>query len=282
MTITTSTTAKAWSPDIVTLVADDVVPDALILTHSTVAGQVQGDEPSLRVPYVDDAAATFTAEGQDIDLAEPDFDEVLVHTAKITQLIKISREQYHQESTAGRLADSARRAITRKANEAFLTQTAPTAPAVAPPAGLVSIPGIEEGSAVDGDLDALVDLVAALESNGGTPTGIIVDPLAWASLRKFKTGTGSALSILGAGTTDAQKQLLDLPVTVSNALTENSGLVIDRSSVVSAVGSIVIATSEHAYFGADSLALRATWRVGWNVVRPDRIGTFTVAGPAED
>jgi hypothetical protein len=45
---------------------------------------------------------------------------------------------------------------------------------------------------------------------------------------------------------------------------------------VSAVGPVNIATSDQHYFSSDSIALRATWRIGWNVVRPNRIGVFTV------
>lgn len=126
----------------------------------------------------------------------------------------------------------------------------------------------------------LVDLFAELEGNGATPTHIIVDPVAWASLRKFKAATGSAQSLLGAGTSDAARLLLDLPVLVTPAMTAGTGLVIDKSAIVSAVGEVMVAQSEHAYFDSDSIALRCTWRFGANVVRPDRIGKFTVTAPS--
>ena len=41
----------------------------------------------------------------------------------------------------------------------------------------------------------------------------------------------------------------------------------------------MIATSEHQYFSSDSVVLRATWRIGHVVVRPDRIGTFDITAP---
>ena len=78
------------------------------------------------------------------------------------------------------------------------------------------------------------------------------------------------------------RMLLDLPVTVSNAMTPNSGLVIDRSAIVSAVGPVNVATDESVYFTSDGVALRATWRIGWNLVRPNRIGKFTVTAPAAE
>ncbi|GAB2562819.1 phage major capsid protein [Leucobacter ruminantium] len=281
-TQTTLNSSKAWAPDKNIFNPADAVPDALILQHSTIGGVIEGDAPALRVAYVTDDTAQFTAEGAEIPEADPGLDEVLVYTAKVTQLVRISNEQYRQDGTAGELSQSVQRAIMKKADQAFLTQTAPVSPAVAPPAGILNISGIENGGAVDGNLDALVDLLAQLESNGGTPTGIILDPLAWASLRKFKTATGSELTILGAGTNDAQKMLLDLPVTVSNALTANSGLVVDQSAVASAVGPVNVATDESAYFTTDGVALRATWRIGWNLVRPNRVGKFTVTAPTVD
>lgn len=278
-THTTLNASTAWRPDENVFNPAEAVPEALILKHSTVSGVIEGDAPALRVAYVTDDTATFTAEGAEIDEADPGLDEVLVHTAKVTQLVRLSSEQYRQDGTATQLSTSVRRAIVKKANEAFLTQAKPTSPAVSPSAGVMNVTGIKDGGAVAGNLDALVDLVAQLESNGGTPSGIILDPLAWASLRKFKTGTGSEVGILGAGTQDAQKLLLDLPVTVTNALSANSGLVIDKAAIVSAVGPVRVASDESVYFTSDGVALRATWRIGWNLVRPNRIGKFTVTAP---
>lgn len=275
-THTTLTASQVWRPDRNVFNPADALTDALILQHSTVAGVINGDQPALRVAYVTDDAAQFTAEGAEIPEANPGLDQVLVHTAKITQLVRLSAEQWYQEGTAGELSQSVRRAITVKANSAFLTQPAPSSPAVTPPAGILNIAGTIAGDPVTGDLDTLVDLLAALGSNGGNPSGIILSPTAWASLRKLKTAVGSAVSILGAGTADATPMLLGVPVTVTNALTGDNGIVIDDSAIVSAVGPVEVAANEAIYFATDGVGLRATWRIGWNIVRPNRIGKFTV------
>lgn len=275
-TETTTTSAYAWRPDVTTHLPADVIPEAIILQASTVAGEVEGDAPALRVAYVDDASAQFTAEAGVIPEADPGLNEVTVFTAKITQLVRLSSEQYRQASTPEQLSASVRRAIITKANEAFIAQPAPTPPNVAPPAGVLNIAGIEAGSEIAGSLDALVDLIAGIEANGGTPDVLILDPLGWASLRKLKTSEGAATTLLGAGTNDAERRLLDLPVLVTPAMTAGTGLVIDRSAIVSAVGPIQVATSDDVYFTTDSVGLRATWRIGWNAVRPDRIGKFTI------
>jgi HK97 family phage major capsid protein len=276
-TATTTNSAAAWRPDQFAFSPSDVIPEALILQCSTQSGVVEGDAPACRVAFVDDDEAQFTAEGADIDEGNPALSEVTIFTAKVTQLVRLSNEQFSQDGTAEQLAASVGRAVTRRADLAFVSETAPTPPALAPAAGLVNVTGIVEGDPVSGSLDALVDLIATLQSNLSTPTHILTDPLGWAELRKLKTGNDFNSSLLGAGTTDALPMLLSLPVIVSPAVPMNSGVVIDQSAVVSAVGPLVVATSTDRYFDSDSVALRATWRCGHAVVRPDRIGIFDIA-----
>lgn len=276
-TAKTGNSAVAWRPDVTTFHAEDVVPDALINLCSTVSGTVEGDAPSVRVAYVDDDDAAFIAEAAEIPESEPALSEVLVFTGKVSQLIRLSREQFNQDGTADQLSKSVGRALVKKADQAFLSQAAPVGPAVSPAAGLLNVAGIENGGVVAGDLDILVDLIATLQANGGTPTHIVLDPLGWAELRKFKTdATASNVSLLGAGTTDAVPMLLSLPVIVNAQAPALTGAVIDKAAVVSAVGPVSVAVSEHQYFSSDSVALRATWRIGQNIVRPDRVGKFTI------
>jgi HK97 family phage major capsid protein len=278
-TATTVNSAKAWAPDVYTFAPTDAVPDALILQCSTVSGEVDGDAPTMRVAYVDDDEAQFTAEGSEIPEGDPALAEVLVHTAKVTQLVRLSNEQWHQTNTASQLSASVSRAITRRADIAFVAEAAPVGPAVAPVAGLVNVSGIVEGDEISGSLDALIDLVAVLQDNLSVPSAILVDPLGWGELRKLKVAESYNQTLLGAGTSDAQQLLLSLPVLVNPAVPDYTGVVIDRNAVVSAVGPVKVANSEHAVFASDSVLLRATWRFGHVVVRPSRIGVFTINGP---
>jgi HK97 family phage major capsid protein len=278
-TETTITSAKAWAPDVTAVAPEDAVPEALILETSTVAGEVEGDAPAVRVQYVDDASAGFVAEGVAIDEADPDLAEVLVYTGKISQLVRLSREQWRQDNAAALLSESVQRAVTKAANVAYVAQAAPSGPAVTPPAGLLNVSGIVDGGAVADNLDMLIDLQAQLAGNDGNPTHILLSPTAWANLRKFKDGATSERSLLGAGTEDTVRSLLNLPVLVSNAVPTDTGLMLDRNAIVSAVGEVMVAQSEHAYFNSDSIGLRCTWRFGANVVHPDRIGKFTVEDP---
>lgn len=266
-----------WRPDVVEFMASDVIPDAIILQSATVAAQIEGDTPALHVPFIDDDTAQFSAEGEEIPEADPDLSEVLVFTSKITQLLRVTTEQYNQDNTAAELSASVQRAIVKKANQAFLTQPAPVEPAVAPPTGVLNMAGITDGGEIDGNLDGLIDLIAELEGDGANPSHIILDPVGWARLRKLKTGTGAETTLLGAGTSDSVRRLLDLPVLVTPAMTTGSGLVIDKGVIPAAVGPIKVSKSHDVFFTADSVGLRATWRIGWNVVRPGRLGKFTIA-----
>ncbi|WP_367582172.1 phage major capsid protein [Tsukamurella tyrosinosolvens] len=277
---TTLTSANAWSPDLTAVTPADAVPDAIILQTSTVAGTIEGDAPLVRVQYVDDATASFTAEGTIIDAADPGLSEVAVATGKVAQVIQLSREQWVQPNASDLLAASVARAVTKAGNLAYIAQAAPTSPAITPPAGLLNISGIVNGGAVADDLDVLVDLLATLATNGASPSHIVISPTAWASLRKFKTGVDYNSSLLGVGATDAQRYLLDVPVIVSPAVPSGSGLVLDNTAIVSAVGPVQVMNSEHAFFTQDSIAIRCTWRFGANVVKPNRIGKFTVTAPA--
>lgn len=276
--ITTGYSAGAHRPDVYAHAPSDAVPEALILQATTVAGKVDGDAPAVRVAYVRDDTAQFTAEADEIPEAEPQLAEAIVHTAKITHFFRVSSEQWDQPQTAAQLAQSAARAIIRRADVALLAEPAPTAPATAPVAGLAHNVGLVDGGEVAENLDALVDLVAELEENLATPSGIIVSPATWAALRRLKVGGANTNeSLLGAGTTDAVPMLLSLPVLVNRAAPAGVGFVVDQTAIVSAVGDVRVANSEHQFFSSDSIALRATWRIGHQVVRPERIGTFTVA-----
>lgn len=276
-TTTTSTTAAVWRPDINTFAPVDIVPEALYVSSANRAGVIEGDAPVVRVAYIADDEAQFTPEGDEIPEADPVMSEALVHTHKITELARFSREQYNQVGTAAQVSQSFKRSITKRANLAFISQLAPVAPAVAPAAGLLHITGTVTGDEVDASLDALVDLIAELQTNGATPTHMVLAPTSWAALRKLKTGTASNQSLIGAGVQDAALTLLGLPVIVSPAVPNLSGVVIDQNEVSAAYGDIQTAVSTDAYFTSDSVAVRATWRVGHVVPRPNRIGTFTVA-----
>jgi len=277
MTVVTTLLAdRGWSPDVTFHAPGDAVPDALILRTSTVAANVEGDAVAVHAVFVDDDEATFVPEGQTIDEATPDLASTTIFTGKVAQVIRVSREQMAQENVSAQLAASVRRAVTRAANAAYIAQPAPTGGDVTPPAGLLNIDGIVDLGTVGDNLDALVDGLAILAESYATPTHFVVAPSTWAEIQKLKAADDSNVSLIGAGTTAAEKYLLSVPVLVDPAVPAGKGLVVDQSAIVSAAGPVQVATSEHLYFSSDSIAIRCTWRFGANVVRPERLGVFTV------
>ena len=272
MTLTTPTAAYPWRPDSQFFAANEVVADALIMQTSTIAGNVDGDQPAVRVAFVDDAdSADYYAENAEITASDPGLNEVVVRTKKLARLVNLSSEQFRQELTAAQVAESVARDLIRKADASYIDD-------VTDPTGLLNVVDtISADAGVYGNLDDLVELVAQLQVNGASPTHIILDPLGWASLRNMKIGTDYNSTLLGAGTSDAVPMLLGLPILVSRFIPAYSGLVVDQRAIVSAVGPVAVATSEHALFSRDAVQLRATWRIGWAVTRPNWIGKFSLA-----
>ncbi|WP_168702107.1 phage major capsid protein [Gordonia paraffinivorans] len=266
-TATTSNSDAAWRPDVSVFAPVDTVPEAVLLQASTVSGEIIGDAPSLRVGYVTDDDAAVTPEGQEIDESEPTLDEVVVKTSKITQLVRISNEQWRQQGTSDQLAQSVRRALIKKSDILFLSD---------PDSGIAERDDIVDGGAVDGDLDGLINLETEIREAGGDPRLWILSPRAWALIRQIKTSTDSNVALLGAGVEDMTPRILSLEVVVNPALEPGDGLLVDPSAIVSAVSQIEVATSDQQYFSSDSVALRAIWRVGHEIVRPDRVGRFTI------
>ena len=195
---TTINSPFGWRPDSTAFAPVDAVPQALILRAATVLADVEGDQPSLHVPFViDDLDVPFIAEDSELDATDPQLAEVLVHTAKASMLTRISYEQWIKVQTAGQLATSFARSLAWASDKAFLSQVAPTSPAVAPPAGLQNISGLVDGGEIVDDLDPLADLIGLLQFNNSHPNLIVVDPVGWSELRKLKLATDWNATLLG-------------------------------------------------------------------------------------
>lgn len=275
MSITTPAGPKGLFPD-QTFVARDVVPDALIYSLATVAGNVEGDEPALRVPYVtEDPDVGFVPEGAEIDVDNPELDEILIQTGKLAVITKMSNEAARYADAANIVADSLSRAVTVKANTALLGNTAN-------PTGLLNVAGIHDGGTLaGGNLDALADALTAVEVAGGTATHITMDPASWGVLRTLKQSDGSAMPLLGAPADQTDRRLFGVNVIVTPAMPAGTVLVSDFREIVAAVGPLRLAQSTDPYFTSDSVARRVTWRMGWGVVHPSRLAKVTVTLPGD-
>lgn len=277
--LSTPTSAKAWAMDVQAFAAEDAIPDALINEITTVGAYIEGDDVAVRVPVVDDDEADIVNEGAEIPEAEPTLNERTLLTVKVAKLLRVSYEQFEQERAPELLSNAAARSIITKADAVLLNQPTPTAPDVRPPGGLLA-QGLDDAGTVAANLDALVDALADLRANGSKPSHFVLSPSAWASLSKFKTATGSAMNLLGAGTEATVPMLLSVPVVVNNQVPTGTGLIVDRSDIVSVIGPVNIAVSDTAYFAFDGIGIRITFRFGATLVHPERHAKFSVNAPA--
>lgn len=275
MSLTTRKGPKGLFPD-QTFMPEDVVPEALIHRLTTPTVMIEGDEPSVRVPYItDEPNAAFTNEDTEIPESDIGFSEVLIKTRKLAILHRSSREAVTYPDAAAGVAKAMGSAIIGAANDALLHNAAD-------PTGLLNTADIHDGGTMAaGDLDVLSDAITAVEAMGGTVDAIVMDPLSWGQLRKLKTTTGSAQLLLGNPADQTERRLFGVEVIVSANMPEGSVLVIDSKNVLSSSGPITLTQSGDFYFDRDAIAYRVTWRFGWTVVHPDRLAKVSVTLPAK-
>jgi HK97 family phage major capsid protein len=257
----------------------DLIPEALIIAATTKVADIEGDEPLVKAPFIllpDEPA--FVPEGEEIEEADIDSREVEIGTGKIAILTVVSREQYRQTGVANLLSEELKRAVTVKADAAFLNQPAPTGGRHTPPPGLL-VQDHTTGGAINDNLDAVSDAIALIESHSGTADLIIASPQSWAAVSKLKTAEDSNQSLLGPPGVAAARQLLSIPVTVSASVADDTLIVVDKRAVLSAYGALTVAVSEHAAFRLDSIVTRLTWRIGAAITYPERVVELTVGEP---
>lgn len=273
MVFSTPVGPKGLYPD-QTFQAADVVPDALIYTITTVAGNIEGDEPAIRVPYVKtDPTVGFVPEGDPINETAPELDELVIRTGKLAVLTRQTNESATYPDAAALNASSMARALTIKGNTALLGNPA----ADAQPTGLLNIPGITDAGTLGTNLDSIGEAITSVEVAGGNATHVLVDPQTFGAIRAMKSGDGSNMPLLGAAGEQTGRTIYGVPVIVSPQMPAGTILVIDRANIISAAGPIKLATSDAVYFDRDSLARRATWRIGWDVLDPARIAKISAA-----
>ncbi len=168
-----TSTLKGLYPDH-TFPSAEVVPDSLILQIATVTSAPEGDVPVVRVPYVEnDPTVGFVKEGEEIPTANPKLNEVLIQTKKLAILSEQSREASSYEESALAISTSLQRAITMKADHAFLNSEAD-------PTGLWNMAGVIDAGTVTDSFDPFTDAIMGIEANMGKATAIVIDPApAW-------------------------------------------------------------------------------------------------------
>lgn len=282
----TSDARKSWHPDVSFVPARDAAPDSLLLNPlvCTTVPAPNGDVPVVRVPFVSsDPTATVVAEGDDIDVDNPELDELSFATSKLAFITRVSNEAMRNIDAGGTgdiLTDSLRRAITSKADSLFLTNTPQEEPSEAQlsTAGLATNTNVTDGGTIDSTdmLGDLIDTLATLGDNGATPTAIIASNTAWARLLKLKYSDGRPV-VNADVQAQALPMLLGLPVIRNAAAPADKIFVLDSANLFAAFSDVTVARDDSYFFGSDSVAIRVTARLGFGFTRSGMAAKLTVS-----
>lgn len=237
------------------------VTEAAIAFDPRVAQTISTAGKEFRVPVlVEDAAAAWTAEGEEITPTEPVLDEITVTPSKVAGLTIVSRElaEDSSPSAAEFVGASLARAITLQIDRGFLGNLA--APAAK---GLDSITPTIVSGALD-SLDSIHEAKAAAAAEGGAPSVILANPADVLTLALLKDQTGSNRSLIEDTTTVA-----GIPVLASRHVAAGKLWLVDSTQIVTVLrDDVELAVSSDAFFTSDRIALRATMRVGFAFPRP--------------
>ncbi len=274
MAITTLSSSGLLAPEEVgPLIIQPLRLRSVALRVSTV---IETTRPSLRFPIVDtDAAASWLAEGDDIDETDPDIGEETVTPVKVGALVKISNEliadSAENAQAAGVVGDGLVRQFARTIDKAFFTSTTSLGPN-----GLESI-GYQTVN-VGGDFvdfDPFLDAISLVERVGSVVTSFAASfqtVLALSLLKRFQP-TADVVSnepllsqTPGDVANPVQRSIFGVPLYSAPEGTIEDGVVwaIAADKVFTVMRSdISIVANPYFYFGSDSTGVRGTMRLGY-------------------
>lgn len=250
---------------------------------SRVSTTVSIGSTSFHIPIVTgDPASGWVGEGQQINIDDTEFDELIVTPKKCAAITIVSSELANDSSPAAQTAvgNSIAADIASNVDSAFFGNLSSPAPA-----GLGSIPALSLAlTAASGynDLDPFAAVIAEMEQAGGTPTSFVTDPATALDLATLKIATGSKQPLLGVDATNGTaRQILGVPLLVSRHVTAGTVWALDASTITTVLREGTrLAVSDQAYFDTDRIGIRGTVRVGFGFPVPARIGKITDAASA--
>lgn len=276
---TTGTLVALTSQDATALFVKPVEGMALAL-NPAVSTIFRSREVETHIPVVlTDAGAAWTAEGDQIVASDADVDEIIVQPRKVAGITIVSNEAAADTSPQATsvVGDGLARSCAAKIDAAFFQQLA--APA---PAGLASLTTMGTATAAkdfaDGT-DAFERAVAIAEGVGANITAFIAGPVDALSLATLREGSSGKRNLLQADPTrPTQRTISGRPLLVSRFLAPGTIWAVDATRVISVVRQDAdVQASKDAAFDRDSVAVRATMRVGWGFPHPEALVKITRA-----
>lgn len=272
---TTTTDVSGITPDdFGELIVQPVQKQSVAFRAGTV---VETDSTRMNFPVVtDDPSAAWVKEGDDITLSDATLDEVTVTPSKVAGLTKLSNELANDSSPRAQeiVGHGVARDIITKVDAAFFGDTVTNGPS-----GLQSISysTIDTGSSSTAiaNLDDFAEAISKAQEKGVDDGGLlfVTSPAKLLTLRQLKQGTDSNVPLLQGsdstgGTGASQDSILGVPVVASSGVDSDTDAWLIPKSVVMVVqrSGAQLAVDSSRYFESDSLAVRATMRVGFGFV----------------
>lgn len=285
MTVFKTTTTKGAFPDAQFIAAREAIPEAIALNPlvATQSVVIDGDAPRVNVPYVSvDPTANVVAEGAEITTSSPALNQISFGTHKVALLVPFSNESLRYADAVNLITDSAQKALVAQADHLFLAADKDSNGIL--PTGIAKIAAATEGTGGVTEitaasraktLDAVLDVLAQTTDKGATPTAIVMRFSTWATLMAITAADGRPL-IEPDVTASASPMLFNVPVIFNSQVPANVILTMSAPDVIVSVSDIAADTDSSAMFTSDSSLLRMTMRLGFGVVKPERLGRVIV------
>ncbi|MFC7463446.1 phage major capsid protein [Brachybacterium sp. GCM10030252] len=261
MLTSTNGSSNILPPQYGALITDPLTENALAF-DSRVTTTIRTGAERFRAPrLVEDVAAAWVAEGEEIAPSDPTLDEIEIVPKKLGGLTIISRELAEDSNPSAQaiVGQSLARALTTQVDTGFFGAGAEAAAAK----GLGSItPTVHTGQLTS--LDLLHEAKALAADNGGKPTALLAHPSDVLTLAKLKEGTGSNQALLQS--TDSAA---GVPVISTRHANPGTLWMVDASQILTVLREdTTLAVSRDAYFTSDRIAVRATVRIAWGFLTP--------------
>jgi HK97 family phage major capsid protein len=269
MALSTVTGGPVLSPEAVhSLVIQPLIDQSIAAQASTV---VQVSSHDLRIPRVTtDPAAAWTAEGAEINATDAVLDEITCTPKKLAGLCVISNELANDSSPAalGVVGQGLVRDLRRKLDAAWLTATTTNGPS--------GLPSLTTSTTSAGGAWSSFDWAEAAksadESLHTVVTSFVTSPataLALSTVKQFSTA-GSNVPLLAPDPSQpSARTIAGVPLLVSPSVAADTIWAIPRDHVLFVIRQDASVVSDGSvFFTKDSVAVRATLRVGFAYTYP--------------
>ncbi|MBB2770547.1 UNVERIFIED_ORG: HK97 family phage major capsid protein [Mycolicibacterium obuense] len=283
--LTTNGAAILAPEDVQDLVVQPLIRASVATQVSTV---VQTESHSTRFPIVvTDPTTAWTAEGQEINVSDPDLDELEVTPAGLKGLTVVSNELLHDSDPSALqvVGEGLVRDLRTKLDAAYFGDTVANGPD-----GIESLTDVQTTTlAFDGSLDVFAEAVSLAENvgvlavnvaDGGPNMALVGNPADVLAVATSKVAADSNQPLLGPDATQATgRSVLGVPLYSSPAVTAGAMWLVprDKCFVVIRQDAEVIADSS-AYFSSDRTGIRCVLRVGIGFPHQQAVIRVTIDG----